>query len=68
MHRSAAGSLLSTTRLVGQTLAASLVAILLSMGDGEGAVPGLIAGAMTLIAGMLTAARLGLIASVRPRL
>jgi DHA2 family multidrug resistance protein-like MFS transporter len=60
LHRSAAaGGLLSTTRLAGQTLGASIVATLLALGLGEGPVPALIACLLGVIAGMLSIARIG---------
>lgn len=54
----AAGGLISTTRMVGQTVGATLVAALLAMGIGSGTVPPLIAAGLALIAGLCSLARL----------
>jgi DHA2 family multidrug resistance protein-like MFS transporter len=54
-----AGGLLSTTRLMGQTLGATLLAMLLSLGVGSDRVPALVAAALALLAGVLSAVRLG---------
>lgn len=54
----AAGGLVSTLRLSGQTTGATLVAALLALGIGSGAVPPLIAAGLVLIAGVLSLARL----------
>jgi DHA2 family multidrug resistance protein-like MFS transporter len=54
----AAGGLISTTRLTGQTLGATLVATLLAVGLGEGRVPPLVATGLALIAGLCSLARL----------
>jgi len=60
LHRSAAaGGLLSTTRLAGQTLAASIVATLLALGLGEGPAPVLVACLLGVVAGILSIARIG---------
>lgn len=54
----AAGGLISTTRMVGQTTGATLVAALLAMGIGGGIVPPLSAAALALVAGLCSVARL----------
>ncbi len=54
----AAGGLISTTRLVGQTLGATTVATLLALGLGEGMVPPLVATGLALIAGVCSVTRL----------
>jgi DHA2 family multidrug resistance protein-like MFS transporter len=54
----AAGGLVSTNRLFGQTAGATLVAALLSMGLGAGQTPALVAAGLTLVAGVCSAARL----------
>jgi DHA2 family multidrug resistance protein-like MFS transporter len=54
----AAGGLISTTRMVGQTTGATLVAALLAMGLGAGGDPALIAAALALVAGLCSLARL----------
>jgi DHA2 family multidrug resistance protein-like MFS transporter len=54
----AAGGLISTTRLVGQTLGATLVAALLAFNLGNGPGPPLVAAGLALIAGLCSAARL----------
>lgn len=53
-----AGGLISTTRLTGQTLGATMVAALLALGLGSGPAPALIAAGLSLIAGGLSLARL----------
>jgi len=53
-----AGGLISTTRLTGQTLGATLLAGLLSSGYGAGRVPALLAAALAALAGILSMARL----------
>ncbi|MBA2935593.1 MFS transporter [Sphingomonas sp. CGMCC 1.13654] len=53
-----AGGLVSTVRLTGQTLGATLVASLLAFGFGEGRVPPLIAAGLTIAAGGCSLARL----------
>jgi DHA2 family multidrug resistance protein-like MFS transporter len=53
-----AGGLISTTRLTGQTLGATLLAALLSLGVGSGPVPALLAAALALLAGICSLARL----------
>lgn len=59
MHRAAsAGGLVSTTRLTGQTLGATLMAALLAFGLGSGRTPALIAAGLALIAGLCSVARL----------
>ncbi|MBB5709144.1 MFS transporter [Sphingomonas xinjiangensis] len=54
----AAGGLISTTRMVGQTTGATLVAALLAMGLGGGTIPPLTAAALALVAGLCSIARL----------
>jgi DHA2 family multidrug resistance protein-like MFS transporter len=54
----AAGGLISTTRLVGQTFGATLVAALLALGLGAGQTPALVAAALAVVAGICSAARL----------
>jgi DHA2 family multidrug resistance protein-like MFS transporter len=53
----AAGGLLSTSRLSGQTLAAAMVGILLSLGHGRGPPPMLVAGAHEVVAALCSFAR-----------
>ncbi|HEY3730045.1 MAG TPA: MFS transporter [Steroidobacteraceae bacterium] len=53
-----AGGLISTTRLTGQTLGATLLAALLSVGVGGGPMPGLVAAGLALLAGLCSLARL----------
>ncbi|MGR6328026.1 MFS transporter [Sphingomonas sp. XXL09] len=54
----AAGGLVGTVRLVGQTSGATLVAALLALGIGGGATPPLIAAGLALVAGLCSLARL----------
>ncbi|MHA6719273.1 MFS transporter [Sphingomonas sp. RS6] len=54
----AAGGLISTTRMVGQTTGATLAAALLAFGTGGGATPPLVAAGLALIAGLCSVARL----------
>ena len=54
----AAGGLISTTRMVGQTVGATLVAALLALGIGSGSVPPLVAAGLALVAGICSLARL----------
>ncbi|MGE5721235.1 MAG: MFS transporter [Sphingomonadales bacterium] len=54
----AAGGLISTTRMVGQTAGATLVAALLAMNLGGGPWPAVVAAGLALIAGLCSAARL----------
>jgi len=54
----AAGGLISTTRMVGQTTGATLVAALLALGLGAGRVPPLAAAGLAVIAGLCSLARL----------
>lgn len=54
----AAGGLVSTVRLVGQTTGATLVAALLAAGIGAGPVPPLVAAGLALVAGLCSIARL----------
>jgi MFS transporter, DHA2 family, multidrug resistance protein len=53
-----AGGLISTTRLTGQTLGATLLAALLAVGVGSGPVPALLAAGLALLAGICSVARL----------
>ena len=53
-----AGGLISTTRLTGQTLGATLIAALLALGDGSGRAPALVAAGLALVAGICSVARL----------
>jgi DHA2 family multidrug resistance protein-like MFS transporter len=53
-----AGGLISTTRMTGQTLGATLVAALLALGLGGGMTPPLAAAALAFIAGLCSLARL----------
>jgi DHA2 family multidrug resistance protein-like MFS transporter len=53
-----AGGLISTTRMTGQTLGATLVATLLAFGLGGGRVPAFTAAALAFIAGLCSLARL----------
>jgi DHA2 family multidrug resistance protein-like MFS transporter len=54
----AAGGLVSTVRLTGQTTGATLAAALLAAGVGAGAVPPLVAAGLALVAGICSIARL----------
>ena len=54
----AAGGLVSTVRLTGQTTGATLVAALLALGVGAGATPSFIAAGLALVAGLCSVARL----------
>jgi DHA2 family multidrug resistance protein-like MFS transporter len=54
----AAGGLVSTVRLVGQTTGATLVAALLAAGIGAGMAPPLVAAGLALVAGLCSIARL----------
>ncbi|WP_298669988.1 MFS transporter [uncultured Sphingomonas sp.] len=54
----AAGGLVSTVRLTGQTTGATLVAALLAYGVGSGNVPPLISAGLALVAGLCSVARL----------
>jgi len=53
-----AGGLISTIRLTGQTLGATLLAALLAMGSGDDRTPALVAAGLTLAAGICGVARL----------
>jgi DHA2 family multidrug resistance protein-like MFS transporter len=53
-----AGGLVSTTRLVGQTTGATLVAALLALGIGDGGAPALVACGLAVVAGIASAIRL----------
>jgi DHA2 family multidrug resistance protein-like MFS transporter len=55
-----AGGLISTTRLTGQTLGATMLAALLSAGVGSGRVPALVAAGLACLAGFCSIARLSL--------
>jgi len=54
----AAGGLISTNRLLAQTIGATLVATLLALGLGGGRAPALIAAGLALVAGLCSLARL----------
>ena len=54
----AAGGLVSTVRLAGQTTGATLVAALLALGVGSGPVPALVAAGLAVITGLCSVARL----------
>ena len=54
----AAGGLVSTVRLAGQTTGATLVAALLAVGIGTGMAPPLVAAGLALVAGLCSVARL----------
>ncbi|MEG3175692.1 MFS transporter [Sphingomonas sp. RB3P16] len=54
----AAGGLVSTVRLAGQTTGATVVALLLALGVGEGLVPPLVSVGLAVIAGLCSVARL----------
>jgi DHA2 family multidrug resistance protein-like MFS transporter len=53
-----AGGLISTTRLMGQTMGATGVAALLALGLGTRPTPAVIAAGLTMVAGALSVARL----------
>lgn len=53
-----AGGLISTTRLTGQTLGATLLAALLSFGVGSNRVPAFVAAALALLSGLCSVARM----------
>jgi MFS transporter, DHA2 family, multidrug resistance protein len=53
-----AGGLISTTRLTGQTLGATVIAALLAVGVGGGPVPALLSAGLALLAGICSVARL----------
>jgi DHA2 family multidrug resistance protein-like MFS transporter len=53
-----AGGLISTTRLTGQTLGATLLAALLSLGVGSSRIPALVAAGLALLAGICSVGRL----------
>ena len=63
----AAGGLISTTRLTGQTLGATLLAGLLSANLGDGRAPALVAAGLALLAGLFSLARLSMGAPKNPR-
>ncbi|MGJ3626503.1 hypothetical protein AB5I41_05690 [Sphingomonas sp. MMS24-JH45] len=54
----AAGGMVGTVRLAGQTTGATLVAALLALGIGGGATPPLVAAGLALVAGLCSLARL----------
>jgi DHA2 family multidrug resistance protein-like MFS transporter len=54
----AAGGLISTTRMTGQTLGATLIAALLALKLGDGPTPPLVAAGLAFIAGLCSVARL----------
>lgn len=54
----AAGGLVSTVRLIGQTTGATLVAALLAIGVGSGSTPALVAAGLAVVAGLCSVARL----------
>ena len=54
----AAGGLVSTVRLSGQTTGATLVAALLALGIGEGRIPPMVSAGLAVIAGLCSIARL----------
>jgi DHA2 family multidrug resistance protein-like MFS transporter len=54
----AAGGLISTIRLTGQTTGATLVALLLALGIGSGNVPPFVSAGLALVAGLCSVARL----------
>jgi DHA2 family multidrug resistance protein-like MFS transporter len=58
LRAASAGGLISTTRLTGQTVGATLVASLLAAGWGEGPVPPFVSTGLTVIAGLCSLARL----------
>ncbi len=53
-----AGGLISTTRLMGQTLGATVLASLLAMGVGSGRTPAFVAAGLAVFVGILSVARL----------
>ena len=53
-----AGGLISTTRMIGQTTGATLVAALLAFGIGGGKTPALISAGLAVLAGLCSVARL----------
>jgi len=53
-----AGGLVSTTRLVGQTMGATGVATMLALGFGKTPGPAFVAGCLTIVAGLLSVSRL----------
>ncbi|MFZ5746138.1 MAG: MFS transporter [Pseudomonadota bacterium] len=63
----AAGGMISTTRLVGQTTGATAIAALLALGVGSGEVPPLAAAGLALFAGLCSVARLDPRVDVRRR-
>lgn len=62
-----AGGMISTTRLTGQTLGATLVATMLEMNLENGRTPAFVAAALALIAGCCSVARLSARSGVPPR-
>jgi DHA2 family multidrug resistance protein-like MFS transporter len=63
----AAGGLVGTVRLVGQTTGATLVAALLALGVGGGATPAYVAAGLALVAGLCSLARLRYPSATRTR-
>ena len=63
----AAGGLISTNRLIGQTLGATMVAALLALGLGGGPVPALVAAGLAFFAGLCSLARLNPLIRNPPR-
>jgi DHA2 family multidrug resistance protein-like MFS transporter len=61
-----AGGLISTTRLTGQTLGATVLAALLSVGVGTGPVPALLAAGLAVLAGICSLARMSAKVSEAP--
>jgi DHA2 family multidrug resistance protein-like MFS transporter len=58
-HRAAAaGGLVSTVRLTGQTVGATVVALLLALGLGTGFVPPVVSACLAAVAGLCSIARL----------
>jgi DHA2 family multidrug resistance protein-like MFS transporter len=53
-----AGGLISTARLTGQTLGATLMTALLAQGQGDGRLPALVAAGLAVVAGLCSVARL----------
>ncbi|MET0270615.1 MAG: MFS transporter, partial [Sphingomonas sp.] len=54
----AAGGLISTTRMTGQTMGATVAAALLGLGLGTGRAPALVAAGLAVVAGLCSLARL----------
>jgi DHA2 family multidrug resistance protein-like MFS transporter len=62
-----AGAMISTTRLVGQTLGATLVAAMLAIGVGNHRTPAFVAAGLALFAGACSLARLGSGSGLSPK-